>query len=581
QPLLGRIKDLFVFVGVVFFIAAIVPSIGYTVSYLSYFLVNTGLPSISWINWWIGELFGLMVFGPFFMRWFAYPRVSYRNQNAWIEAGITMGVVCFMGWVLFWTPYSSVVGISLIFLLLIPFFWIALRVGPRFMTLTLVVLALIALIGTPLGIHPASTSATSIGSRLLSVELFMLFLTMVFLTLTAASEERKDTTLTLERHVDELEDALSRIRREDQAKTDFLATLAHELRNPLSPIISSLDLIDTNIAKGRILPENEPHIKNIRTHVQMVTHLLDDLLDISRITRKKFKLNKSPINLNATLLQATQTVSSLYKERNHTLNLSLPKDQIWMEADPLRLQQIFVNLLYNAGKYTNPGGTISLSAQVKNEKLEVVVKDNGIGIGPEMLRKIFEPFVQVPTDARIGTGLGIGLSLTKRLVELHGGYVRAQSEGLGKGSTFIVTLPLPRAAQLPIPLVVPTPTPSYKARPQSILLVDDNEPAAQTLSSLLKAHGYSVETAYSGLQALEASSNHPDIIILDIGLPDMDGYKVAEELKKKELSSVLIALTGYGQSEDKRKAHEAGFAYHLTKPVGIAEIQAVLNKIHV
>ena len=586
QPLFGRLRDTFTFGMVVAATGAIVPTIGYAVTSFSNLLLGTPLPSISWFNWWVGEFFSMLLFAPFFMRWLAFPELTHRARQEWAEIGITFVLLTLISWILFWTPYSTVVGVSMIYLLLLPFFWIALRVGPRFMTLALVLLTLIALTGTAFGVHPPSAAEQTLGQRLFSIQLFIIFLSIVFLTLTTAAEERKDATKSLSKHVDDLEDALLRIQREDQAKNEFLAILAHELRNPLSPILSSLELVEQNKAKGMFAAENEPHFKSIKTHIQMITRLLDDLLDISRITRKKFKLNKTIVELQSLIEQSALTVHLFYQERGHTFTAQTPKESIWIEADPLRLQQIIVNILYNAGKYTNPGGRIDLVAQLVGEKLEIRVKDNGIGIAPEMLKKIFEPFVQIPTDVRMGTGLGLGLSLTKRLAELHGGYIQAKSKGLGHGSEFTVILPLPRTAQLPMPLTVTAPeVVNASGKPRSILVVDDNQPAAESLGALLKGKGYEVSTVYNGAQAIEAQKRaHPDVVILDIGLPDMDGYSVARKLKEEKTGNsnpILIALTGYGQSDDKRKAREAGFAYHLTKPVGIAEVQAVLSKIHV
>jgi signal transduction histidine kinase/CheY-like chemotaxis protein len=390
----------------------------------------------------------------------------------------------------------------------------------------------------------------------------------------------------IQMYVKRLEGAMEKLSAEDQAKTEFLAILAHELRNPLAPVVSSLELLKLEAQKD----ERQESLRLLgiaEAHVRTITHLLDDLLDITRISKKKFKLQKDTIELQSLVNHAVETIDAFYKSRNHTLTVSAPKEILWVQADSLRLQQIIVNILYNAAKYTNPGGEVALRIAYESGRgVRIEVQDNGVGIDKTMLKRIFEPFTQVHPDRGIGTGLGIGLSLTKRLVELHGGKIWAESEGLSKGSTFIVDLPIVESAQLPIPIPQAS-TEETMAREidhalegRSILIVDDNEAAARGLGKLLEHYGYRVDMVYDGKTAIDRMrESRSGVVLLDIGLPGMDGYAVARELRKMNDGNqiVLIALTGFGQAEDKMKAKQAGFNHHLTKPVGIAEVESALR----
>jgi CheY-like chemotaxis protein len=272
------------------------------------------------------------------------------------------------------------------------------------------------------------------------------------------------------------------------------------------------------------------------------------------------------------------------ESRKHSLSISLPPHPIWIEADPLRLEQVLINLLNNSVKYTDPGGRIELICTTEGERVCMTVRDTGIGIAPHMLQKIFEPFLQL-SDTRGSGGLGIGLSLTKKLVELHSGEIEAKSGGPGKGSEFTVRLPLPPLVQLQIPtgkraapgtLAKAAISPTIEEKRHRVLVVDDNEAAAKGLSKLLTHKGYEVRVAYDGPGAVEAALRYkPHTIVLDIGLPGFDGYEAARRILAHGKTCTLIALTGFGQEHDKQRAFEAGFDYHLTKPVNVADIEAL------
>lgn len=364
------------------------------------------------------------------------------------------------------------------------------------------------------------------------------------------------------------------LRTADRRKDEFLAMLAHELRNPLAPIRNALELlkIDTD-------PQTASWAHQImQRQVEHIVHLVDDLLDVSRIMQGKIQLKKQPTELGAAVHHALEESKPDFKAQEQQLSLSLPTDEVWLNADPTRLSQIISNLLSNASKYTDGGGKISLEAEAHDGKVTLRVRDSGIGIPQDMLQQIFVPFTQLSSSVdRARGGLGIGLSLVRSLVEMHGGTVIAHSEGLGQGSVFTVEIPtIPgRPAHTKSRW---TPSPVIARR---VLVVDDNHGAAQTLTLLLKRlWNHEVETVNDGLAGLEKVSGfRPDVVLLDIGLPGMSGYEVAKQIRQlsEGRSLLLVALTGYGQEEDRRKSTAAGFDLHLVKPVTAETIQEVFK----
>ena len=388
--------------------------------------------------------------------------------------------------------------------------------------------------------------------------------------------------MTLEKHVGQLETALERISRDDQAKTDFIAILAHELRNPLSPIVSALELMKLNGVRA----ENQPHVASIASHVHTMARLLDDLLDISRISLKRFKLQKEMIEARVVVERALEMVHPFVENRRQTLVVTLPQEELWLHADPVRMGQIVVNLLNNAAKYTQEGGRIELSVERRNGEMVLMVSDNGMGIPKEHLPSVFEPFGG-GSPARGPTGLRIGLSLAQRMAQMHRGSIEAHSGGEGKGARFVVCIPL--STNMPLPLASTTRNARSRFSPEvfnkiplnlSILVVDDNEPAAQSLARLLEHGKHKVWVAYDAPEALELARQHkPDVALLDIGLPTMDGYELARRMREVIPDVSLVALTGFGQTEDKQKARDAGFAEHLVKPVSIVDVERVLSEL--
>ncbi|HEY2147949.1 MAG TPA: ATP-binding protein, partial [Pirellulales bacterium] len=345
-------------------------------------------------------------------------------------------------------------------------------------------------------------------------------------------------------------------------KDDFLAMLAHELRNPISAIQYANDL--SRIGANTEFQPSEI----IDRQVQNLTRLIDDLLDVSRITRNKIELKREPVDGRTIMQRAVATTEPLIRSRKHSLKVEASSDPLPIFVDPTRAEQILVNLLSNAAKYTHEGGEITVRAMAEDGFAVFKIKDTGLGIPQPMLHRVFELFMQVdPSLDRTQGGLGIGLTVVRRLAELHGGSVSATSEGPGRGSEFTVRLPLVEA---PAEAAAPERKAGPPTHPLKILVVDDNHDTARSLAMLLGTHGHSVEVAHDGYGAIDAAREfQPDVILLDLGLPGIDGYKVAEQLRADERfkHTRLIALSGYGQPQDRQRSADVGFDQHLVKPI--------------
>jgi PAS domain S-box-containing protein len=364
----------------------------------------------------------------------------------------------------------------------------------------------------------------------------------------------------------------------DRRKDEFLAMLAHELRNPLAPIRNAVQILR---AKGPPMLELHWARDVIDRQVDQMTRLVDDLLDVSRITRGKILLRKERVELAAVVSSAVEASRPLIEKWGHELTVTLPPGPVHLEADPTRLAQVLLNLLNNAAKYTEQGGRIWLTIEPEGDEVCVRVKDTGIGIPPEMLPRVFEMFTQVERSLeRSQGGLGLGLTLVRSLVEMHGGTVKAHSGGPGKGSEFVVRLPVARG---PEPEGVAGDGGKVLSPPRRrILVVDDNRDAANSLAILLRILGHEVHTAHDGLEAVGAATVfQPDVVLLDIGLPKLNGYEAARRVRQERGTGVtLIALTGWGQEEDRRLSKEAGFDHHMTKPVELPALQRLLANTH-
>jgi signal transduction histidine kinase/DNA-binding response OmpR family regulator len=372
----------------------------------------------------------------------------------------------------------------------------------------------------------------------------------------------------------------------DRKKNEFLSMLAHELRNPLAPIRNGVHLL-------RAAGEADRHVREVRDmmdrQVQHLVRLVDDLLDLSRITRGKVRLQTGPLEVADVLARAVETCRPLIDDRRHRLDVALPPGPLRVDGDAVRLAQVVANLLHNAAKYTPDGGLIRLSAGREGDAAVLRVRDTGMGIPAEMLGSVFELFTQVDHSLdRSQGGLGIGLTLVRQLVELHAGKVEAHSDGPGRGSEFVVRLPLLQSQISDFKLKTQKangsagPAPHALSPSRRVLVVDDNQDAAESLGLLLEVSGHEVRVCHDGAAALRAAEEYrPEAVLLDIGLPGMDGYEVARRLRACPATrgALLVALTGYGQAEDQRRAREAGFDHHLIKPADVEALAGLLASV--
>jgi PAS domain S-box-containing protein len=370
------------------------------------------------------------------------------------------------------------------------------------------------------------------------------------------------------------------LREADRKKDEFLATLAHELRNPLAPIRNAVQILKV---KGPRHPELEWARDVLDRQAQLMARLLEDLLDVSRISRNRLELRRERVELVAVIEAALETSRPLIEAGHHEITVTLPAAPIHLDADPVRLAQVLANLLNNAAKYTERGGRIQLTAERQGSDVVVSVTDSGIGITADMVPRIFEIFSQAnPALVRSQGGLGIGLSLAKGLVELHGGTIEAHSDGPGRGSEFVVRLPVAAAgpaAREPAPAADDGPRPATARR---ILIVDDNKDSAESLAMLLGMMGHEVVSVYDGEQAVAAAeAARPDVVLLDLGMPKLNGYDTCRRIREQPWGQAMffIALTGWGQEEDRRRTEAAGFDRHMVKPVDSAALMKVLASL--
>ena len=376
---------------------------------------------------------------------------------------------------------------------------------------------------------------------------------------------------------DDLRRLAANLSEADRRKNEFMATLAHELRNPLAPLSNMVEVLKRAHGDNEMIQRARDTIER---QVGQMVRLVDDLLDLNRITHDRLELRRSEVELSTVVQQAIEVSRPLIDSAEHDLHVSLPDEPIYLDADPARLAQVFGNLLNNSCRYTQPGGTISLEARQSDGEVVVTVKDDGAGIPDDKLASIFDMFTQVDrSPERSQGGLGIGLTLVKRLVEMHGGSVEAKSAGEGQGSEFVVRLPVLVETGVPVARPIAEEQPTAERR---ILIVDDNRDSADSLAMLLEITGNKTFMAHDGLEAIAAVEKHrPEVVLLDIGLPQLSGHDVCRRVREKSWGKniVVIALTGWGQDEDRRKSAEAGFDGHLVKPVNYDELLQLLSTL--
>jgi PAS domain S-box-containing protein len=378
--------------------------------------------------------------------------------------------------------------------------------------------------------------------------------------------------------VHDAREAADALRLADRRKDEFLATLAHELRNPLAPLLASAGLLQrTASADPQVVWARDV----IERQVRHMSRLLDDLLDVGRITSNKLELRRQRVAFASIIESAIETSRPLIEKARHRLRVELPAGEVVLDGDPVRLAQVFANLLNNAARYTDEGGEIVVAAEYDDGRLSIAVRDNGVGIAAQDLPHVFELFSQsTPVLSRRQGGLGIGLFLVKKLIELHQGTVSVESRGAGQGTVFRVSLPATTSSQ---PSAAAASSAAARdARGVRVVVADDNADAADSLAALLRAVGHEVRVAHDGQEALDvARSFRPAVALLDIGMPGLNGYEVAKRIRSEPWGGgvLLIAVTGWGQQEDRRRAFEAGFDGHLTKPAQLDDIEVLITKV--
>ncbi len=429
DPLFRRYSDMFNFVATI----GIISLFGPTIFILSHYFANQPHSAFLWGRMYASTLLSFLILTPFLLRWCSKPRFT-RSPLETFETVVVFAFLIEINYVLFYEGVTATWGIPLIYFLLIPLFWIALRLRPRFLTLALLITTIFALIGTFV-----NTSSTLLSSAVFEMEVFIIVISTIFFVIVSLEEDRRINTSLMRNQLGALENAIARISSESQAKNDFIAILAHELRNPLAPVVSAIDLLKLTRERE---PEEFEMLLMMEDRLAIVRRLLDDLLDVSRISEGKLILNKELVDLKAVIKRATLSTAHHIKERHQTLTLNDTSDALMVHGDAVRLEQIFSNLLTNASKYSDPGDKISLSLRKVGSFAEIRISDTGIGISSQTLEHIFTPFHQVGSGVRSQKGLGIGLALVKSFVEIHQGTVTATSKGLGHGSQFTVLLPL-------------------------------------------------------------------------------------------------------------------------------------------
>jgi signal transduction histidine kinase/ActR/RegA family two-component response regulator len=521
-----------------------------------------------WGLWWLGDAMGDLIVAPLVLTWvrdFHWPRRL-------AEALVLFALLLIVAWFGFGPPSISNGGTRGWAYCMFPLImWAAVRFGQKGTTAVTIVAAALAIWSTAHGMGPFGGGG--VPQRLLTLQLFLGVAATSALLLSAALAERERLQQELRLRVEQLRDA-------DRRKDEFLAMLAHELRNPLAPIQNALEILALPGASEQIIAQAEAILGR---QVHHLTRLVDDLLDIARISRGKIELRKERVELEAVVARAVEAARPLIDSRQHELTVSLPPEPVTLDADPTRIAQVISNLLNNAAKYSDPRGHIWLTARRDHDRVAIHVRDQGIGISPELLPTIFDLFVQADRGRdRTHGGMGIGLTLVRRLVELHRGTVEAASAGTGRGSEFTIRLP-PTSVEVirPTSGAAPSTVGVENASCGPILIVDDNVDAARTLEHLLRSRGHEAHALFDGATALAWSeARQPAVAILDIGMPQMDGYELAQRLRGRFSSAelFLVALSGWGQDEDRRRSAEAGFQAHLVKPVELGALEQLLAR---
>jgi len=529
-------------------------------------LVATGTLSgtafgATWMAWWLGDMLGVLIVGAFLVAWARVLQPTFLEKfSQWLEMILIAGITAVLAMHVF---QIQQIGFLLsppnLYLILPSLFWAAFRFGLKGATAGVLITSTIAIYGTARHVGPFWDG--SVSSSLMHLQSYLVAIGLTTSLLSAAIAEK-----------------LAALALIDRRKNEFLALLAHELRNPLAPIASGVGVLrnpNLNAAvKERTLAVIEKQLGNAQ-------RLIDDLLEVSRASHGKIALHKSRVNISALIGHVGDNLRPTFASKQQTLTLNLPQQELWAEVDETRCEQIVTNLLQNAGKYTAEHGRITLDLTAAAGEVTIDVSDNGVGMDAEMVARAFDLFSQSDKSlARSKGGLGIGLTMVKKLAELHGGHVTVKSRP-GVGSTFTVVLPVGAAAEATAPVPASSP-PVALTRSMDILIVEDNIDAAEMYERLMRQWGHNVTVVHDGREALAALEIHrPDLVFLDIGLPDIDGYEIAKRIRQDPRWAMLtlVAMTGYGQEEDRQKADAAGFNNHLLKPTMPSELKKFVQGI--
>jgi signal transduction histidine kinase len=512
-----------------------------------------------WLTWWLGDAAGAVLVTPLVVIWWTDRSRGWTVRRAQ-ETAILFAAVGVVGAVTFFHPLLG--EYPLAFLCLAPLVWGALRLPPRAIATAILVLAVIATAATAADRGPFAMLTPN--ESLLVLQAFLILISMTALPMAALTAER-GALLERERAARADADAASR------AKDEFVAILSHELRNPLAAISTAAAVLDT---AGEQRETSAPLVASIRRQAQHLARLIDDLLDIGRMTANKLILRKEPLDLALAVRRCVDVLAAARGLQSSRIELAV--EPVWIDADPVRVTQMVENLLGNALKHTPPGRRICVVVRDLGGVAELRVEDEGFGIRPELLPKVFEPFTQGQQglDRTVG-GLGLGLTLVRRLVELHGGTVEAKSSGIDLGSVFTLRFP---SRDAPPAVEAAKRQDEARDRPRRLLVVEDNVDARQTLRTLLEVLGHEVHEAGDGEAGIAAALElRPDLVFVDIGLPRVDGYEVARRLRAASSGARLVALTGYGRDDDVRQARDAGFDEHLLKPATLDQLRAAID----
>ncbi len=556
----SSVRNVLIFIATIMIASLLPPLISTSISALKGSLVVPAY--ISYSRAAAAYIFSCLIITPFILSWIRKEPDLFPPRK--VELVLVAVLHTLSVYFLFWTQLASQFAFLFFAMFFIAHFWICLRFSSRYVMLSVMATTVIGILGLFISPNPER----ELNQQLFASELFLFLVVPIFYAFSALVKERATT-------IKELHQALERIEKENVAKSEFVAVLAHELRNPLSPIKTTLEILE--------LESTDPEIKQLtrsaHDQVHVMRRLLDDLLDITRVTQGKFELRVERVQLCGAIDRAIESTKMIVEERKHTIVVApVCDDSIWLNVDPVRFEQVLVNLINNAAKYTAPEGRIEVAAMVKNGTLELRVKDNGQGIEQGHLEDVFQSFWQVKRslDRTQGGGIGVGLSLTKHIVELHNGTIHAESEGTGKGSTFVIRLPRavePRHAAIERQQAGKPRTPNN----HRVLVADDNMNAAQSLTKLLKLKGHEATVVFTGTDVLKTVPEFkPDVILLDIGLPDLSGFEVAAKLRENGFTDKIVALSGFGQKEDTEKAYKSGFDHHFIKPMAIARFEEYL-----